>query len=186
MGKGALRAAVVAACATLLSSAAVAHELQVGRTSDNQLALHMDGGPPFFLPQSQFRGFDGYAAAEPGFVSNEDVDPDNNFFPLLAGVDLEFELVAAEPHIQVWNDTGSAPMIVGERYTIGGQLFHNHPIWHSPDGTPNVEYTLQIRLVDLSGQLSDSPVYSIGFIPTPEPAAGLLLVLGAAWALRRR
>ncbi len=162
-----------------------AHELQVGRNETNQIIMHIEGGQPFDLEESPFPGFDGFAASDPGFVALPVDNPGEGIFALPSSADLEFELLAADAHIQVWNDTGSAPMLIGERFTMGQPLFHIHPIWHSPDGTPGEEYGIQVRLHDLSGQLAASNAYTILFSPVPEPTAATMLLIGGIF-LRRR
>lgn len=166
-------------------SSAAAHELLVGRDAANRIVMHSDA-EPFPLDESPFPGFDGFAASDPGFVALGADRPTENIFALPGTADLEFTLIADEPHIQVWNDTGTAPMEIGESFTMGQPLFHVHPIWHSPDGTPGETYTLHIRLHDLSGQLSDSASYPIAFTPVPEPTAAAGLVLAALTVICRR
>lgn len=167
------------------SGPALAHELQVGRNEFNQIIMHIEGGQPFDLDESPFPGFEGFAASDPGFVALPVDNPGEGIFALPSTADLEFELLAADAHIQVWNDTGTAPMLVGERFTMGQPLFHIHPIWHSPDGSPGEEYGIQVRLHDLSGQLAASDAYSILFTPVPEPTAAAVLLLGG-FLMRRR
>ena len=166
--------------------AAVAHQLLVGRNSQNQIVLILDDGPTYDLPLSSLPGFPGFADAEPGFVGNGDDMPADDFFSLPIAADLEFQLVSAQPHIQVWNDTGTAPMTPGQVYHLGMGQFHNHPVWHSPDGTPNEVYSLTIQVRDRTGLLSNSANSTIGFRPVPEPATVGLLVRGAAILARRR
>lgn len=167
-------------------SLAPAHELLVGRNAANQVVMHLVGGPVYDLPLSPFPGIVGFAAADPGFVANGDDNPGEDIFIMPPTSDIEFVLISADPHIAVWNDTGSAPMNIGQVYHIGSGIFHNHPVWQSPDGTPNTVYALAIQLRDRTGQLSDSVVYSIGFRPVPEPGVAALLLAGAAVAARRR
>src|SRR5262245_3764588 len=111
-----------------------AHELLVGRSSSDQILLHIEGEMPFDLGESPFPGFDGFAAADPGWVATDEDLPAEGLFMLPPGSDLEFILLAATPHIRVWNDRGTAPMEIGETFHIGQPLFHSHPIWQSVDG----------------------------------------------------
>lgn len=181
-----------AATATLMlasfwaAPAGRAHELQVGRSESNRIIMHIVGGQPFDLEESPFEGFDGFAASDPGFVALPVDVPADGIFALPETSNLEFELLAADAHIQVWNDTGTAPMVVGERFSMGMPLFHIHPIWHSPDGIPDEAYSLQVRLHDISGQLASSDAYSLLFSPIPEPGAATLILMLGAVALRRR
>ena len=180
-----LRMPVILSLGLATAAQALAHELQVGRNESNQIIMHIEGGQPFDLEESPFPGFDGFAASDPGFVALPVDNPGEGIFALPSTADLEFELLGADAHIQVWNDTGTAPMLVGERFTMGQPLFHIHPIWHSPDGTPGEEYGIHVRLHDLSGQLTASDAYTILFTPVPEPTTAAMLLVGAmAW--RRR
>src|SRR5262245_41215488 len=119
------------AFAGFASEPARAHELLIGRSDTDQIVLHIEGDMPFFLPESIFPGLDGFAAANPGFVSTDEDLPDEGLFIMPGTCDLEFILLAATEHIRVWNDHGSAPMTIGETYHIGQPLFHNHPVWQS-------------------------------------------------------
>jgi hypothetical protein len=88
------------------------------------------------------------------------------------GSDLEFVLLDATPHIQVWNDRGTAPMEIGETYHIGQPLFHSHPIWHSLDGVAGETYSLTVRLRDRNGLLLQSDEYVIEFEVIPAISPG--------------
>lgn len=166
-------AAVTAvACLGIGSGAGWAHELLVGRTAANQILLHIEGETPFELGESNFPGFDGYAAADPGWVATDEDLPEEGMFMLPPACDLEFVLLDATPHIQVWNDTGTAPMQIGEAFHIGQPLFHSHPIWHSPDGVPGELYTLTVRLRDRAGLLSQSDIALIEFEVIPSISPG--------------
>ena len=169
-----------------LAEIAAAHQLLVGRNGANRIVMELDDGPVYDLGPSFIPGIDGFADAEPGFVGNGDDFPAEDFFMIPPTADIEFVLISAEPHIAVWNDTGSAHMLVGETYHVGVGFFHNHPVWHSPDGTPGEVYELEILLRDRAGLLSDSEVYAIGFRPVPEPGMALMLLVGAAAVARRR
>lgn len=169
-----------------LTTAAFAHELQVGRTASNQIVMNILGGQPFDLEESPFPGFDGFAASDPGFVAIVEDDPNTGTLVLPTSSFLKFTLVGIDAGIQIWNDSGSAPMNVGETYTLGQPLFHVHPIWHSPAGIPGNLYDIQIQLFDQTGVLSASPVYTFVFTPVPEPGSLSLLLAPALVILRRR
>jgi hypothetical protein len=149
-----------------------AHELLVGRSSTDQILLHIQGDMPFDLGESPFPGFDGFAEAEPGWVATTEDLPDEGLFLLPGGSDLEFVLIASTEHIRVWNDTGTAPMQIGETYHIGQPLFHNHPIWQSLDGVPGEVYSLTVQLRDRNALLSESEYYVLEFEVTPTIAPG--------------
>lgn len=183
------RALSALSLAASLAPAVLAHDLELGVSSTNQLVMHVLVEQPFDLPVSEFSGFPGYAAADPGFFNAPADDPNNDLFMLPPTADLEFILIASGPHIQIWNDTGSAPMQIGEHYTIGSPFFHVHPLYHSPAGIEGEIYSLQIQIIDLSGQLAASDIYTMTFTPVPEPATSTLLGtlgLGLALRLRRR
>lgn len=171
--------------ATLLIARAGAHELLVGRNAENQIAMHFDD-EAFELPVSEFEGFPGFAAADPGFVATAVDRPGEGLFMLPDTVDLAWTLLAISPELQLLNDNGSGPLGIGESYSLGAPLFHVHPLWHSPTGTPGAEYSLTLRIHDRNEALSDSGEYTLRFTPTPEPASAVLMLLGAAALLRRR
>ncbi len=173
------------ALAALTIDPVFAHELLVSRTPENALRMEMINGPIYHLEPSEFPEFPGFVSFDPGFVALAVDDPGTDRFRLPDASDIEFVLIGAEPHIQVWNDTGTAPMLIGETFSIGAPLFHAHPVWHSPDGTPGEHYHLQIQLRDRAGLVADSPVYTVGFEPVPEPASLALLLIGGALAGRR-
>ena len=162
---------LVLALATLVSAPSSAHELLVGRSAGNQILLILEGEIPYELGESTFPGFDGYAEADPGWVATDEDLPAQGLFMLPPTCDIEFVLLDGTPHIQVWNDTGTAPMQIGETFHIGQPLFHSHPIWQSPDGVPNEIYSLTIRLRDSNGVLTQSVEHVIPFevIPTISP-----------------
>src|ERR1051326_8512371 len=71
-------APIVLGCSWLgtLTHTTMAHELLVGRSGANQIVMHILVPMPFDLEPSPSPGFDGYAAADPGFVSLGADQPD--------------------------------------------------------------------------------------------------------------
>src|SRR5262245_57582022 len=110
---------LIAASAALLvlSSQALAHGINVGRTIENRLAVSFEEPMPFPLDESTFPGVPGFAEAGPGFSSLH--EPEGDLIPLEGLSEIEFVLLAADPGMQVWNDRGDAPLAVGETFYLG-------------------------------------------------------------------
>lgn len=181
-----IRLAAAAGCLTVCN-VALGHELLVSMSANNAIQVELINGPVYELPASEFPEFPGFVDFDPGFVALPVDDPATGRFELPAGSDIEFLLVGADDHIQVWNDTGTAPMNIGDTFSIGVPQFHSHPTWHSPDGTPGEQYNLFIQLRDRNGLVANSPVTTVGFMPVPEPSSLALMVLaGTAIAFSRR
>jgi hypothetical protein len=58
--------------------------------------------------------------------------------------------------MEVWNDTGSGYLGIGESFYIGPAPFDTHPIWNLLGGSPGTAYSLTLRLHDLNGVYPDS------------------------------
>jgi len=181
-----VRWTVTALCILTTGHWSSAHELQVGRNNSNQVAMNILGGQPFEIRESELPGFDGFAAVDPGFVSLLEDDPNTGLFLLPQTSFIKFTLLGIDPGLQIWNDTGTAPMNVGETYTVGIPLFHTHPVWHIPSGAPGNVYAAQIQLFDQSGILSPGPIYTLTFAAVPEPATISLVMLAALTAAYRQ
>ncbi len=73
--------------------------------------------------------------------------------------------------MEVWNDTGSGYMGIGESYYIGVSPFDNHPIWDLVGGSPGIAYSLTLRFHDLSGIYPDSAPLILSFTQAITPVA---------------
>jgi hypothetical protein len=163
-----------------------------------QLAVEYDPGNfPFLLPVAENPLLAGWALDDPGLIALDGPDPeDPDFVPVDATADVAFELLSvSSPALKVWNPLG--PGEAGFEITPGSFLdfagtghFHEHVWWHidaadpaySPAGGP---WEATFRFVDLrtaGGHAASDPI-TVGFVP--EPAAVLLLGLGALLARRR-
>jgi hypothetical protein len=146
-----------------------AHEeavIVVGRSGAGQLKAHLDFEQPVELPPSIFPGISGYAAADLSSFHSADFDePANDFYQLSPAVNLRFVLLAKDPGVEVWNDTGSGYMQTNETFFIGQAPFDTHPIWNIVSGTPGNTYSLTLKLRDLNGVYSDSALFILSFTP---------------------
>lgn len=139
-----------------LRASAQEEEIHLGRTAAGQLKVEVKFTQPLPLPLSVYPGITGYATANVGLHSIIFDDPTNDFFQPLTSADLRFILVAKDPGMEVWNDTGSGYMGIGESYFIGPPPFDNHPVWNLPGGSPGTTYSLTLRFHDVNGVYPDS------------------------------
>jgi hypothetical protein len=148
-------------------SQAFAHEeeILVGRTATGEIHLHMDFDQPVVLPLSIFPGINGYAFGELAFHSTSLDEPAEDFFQLSTATNLRFILLAKDPGMEVWNDTGSGFMATNEMFQIGVAPFDTHPIWNLVNGTPGNSYSLTLKVIDLNGVYSDSDPFVLNFTP---------------------
>src|SRR5471030_2293146 len=82
-------------------------EVLAGRSAAGQLKVDVDFTQPLVLAASVFPGISGYATGELGFHSTILDDAANDFFQLSTAADFRFILLAKDPGMEVWNDTGS-------------------------------------------------------------------------------
>lgn len=134
-------------------------ELTIGRNAAGQLALGFDFGTPIHLAPSIFPGVQGYAFAHPGVHSLPFEEPEEDLFMLNPSCVIVMELVSADPGVQVWNDTGSAPMTPGQAYFIGTPVFDAHPLWNIHAGTAGGVYGIRLKVRDLMGFHAESDVF---------------------------
>lgn len=137
----------------------------VGRSVAEELNIDSDFAQPVELPVSIFPGISGFATGELAFHSTVLDDPENDFFQLSTTADFRFVLLAKDPGIEVWNDTGSGFMGVGDAFFIGPAPFDSHPIWNLLDGTPGKTNSLTLKLRDLNGVYPDSAPFVLSFTP---------------------
>ena len=170
---------VQAACPCLAHEEAV---IVAGRTGAGQLVADADFDQPVGLQPSIFPGIPGYATGELAFHSTILDDPADDFFQLSnGGADIRFVLLAKDPGIEVWNDTGSAFMQVNDRFFIGSAPFDVHPIWNLVSGTPGHAASLTLKLIDLKHVYSDSEPFVLSFTPaTAQPTLASTTSLSAS------
>jgi hypothetical protein len=147
-------------------------EIDVGRTAGGLLKVDIEFTQPLELEASIFPGISGYATGEMGMHSIFFDDPTNDFFQLSTAADFRFILVAKDPGMEVWNDTGSGYMGIGDTFFIGPPIFDTHPIWNIVSGTPGNTYSLTLKLRDLNGIYPDSDPFVLSFTPAVPLGAG--------------
>jgi hypothetical protein len=161
-------------------SPALAHEeqvLSVGRNAAGEVIVDSDFPQPVELPLSIFPGISGYAFGELAFHSTILDEPDEDFFQLSTAADFRFVLLAKDPGIEVWNDTGSGYMATNATFFIGSAPFDSHPIWNIVNGVPGNSYSLTLKLRDVNGVYPDSEPFVLSFMPVEiRPLIGIALV----------
>ena len=161
--------AAIGASVALRTSAE--EEILAGRTTAGQLKVEVDFAQPLPLSASIYPGITGYATGDLGFHSTVLDDPANDFFQLSTSADFRFILLAKDPGMEVWNDTGSGYLGIGESFYIGPSPFDTHPIWNLLGGSPGTAYSLTLRLHDLNGVYPDSAPVTLRFTQAITPVA---------------
>jgi len=140
-------------------------ELVVGRSAAGELKVERHFTQPVELHESIFPGISGFATGELAFHSTLLDEPDEDFFQLSPAADFRFVLLAKDPGVEVWNDTGSGFMATNTTFFIGSAPFDAHPIWNIVSGTPGNSYSLTLKLRDLNGVYQDSEPFVLSFTP---------------------
>lgn len=163
-----------------ISSPALADEdeILVGHNVAGQLKIDIEFTQPLELEASIFPGISGYATGLVGFHSTVLDDPANDFFQLSTAADFRLILVAKDPGMEVWNDTGSGYMGIGELFYVGPPPFDTHPIWNLVTGTTGNSYSLTLKLHDLNGVYSDSASFTLSFTPVQIPRPQINIARG--------
>src|SRR5262249_34738900 len=139
-----------------------AHGISIGRSAAGQLRIVIEVSMPAPIPPSIFPGITGWANAEPGLASAELDEPAQDLFQLDPGSDVEFELVAFDPGIQI---VTSHVWVPGETLEFGPPVFDEHLVFDIYNGSVGFTYAIQIRVRDLSGLYTDSDVVTLQFTP---------------------
>jgi hypothetical protein len=141
-------------------------EIHVGRNMSGQLKVEV-GFSLLGLEASVFPGVSGYATGAAGIHSADFDEPGNDFFQLSPAADSRFVLLAKDAGMEVWNDTFTGFMAVGDNFFIGQAPFDTHPIWNIVNGTPGKSYSLTLKVRDLNGIYTESEPFTLSFTPTP-------------------
>lgn len=149
----------------IASQALAEEEILVGRTAAGQLKVDVGFTQPLVLEASVYPGISGYATGALGLHSTLFDDTNNDFLQLSPAADFRFILLAKDPGMEVWNDTGSGYMGIGESFFIGQAPFDNHPIWNIVTGTAGNVYSLTLKLRDINGIYPDSTPFVLSFTP---------------------
>jgi hypothetical protein len=158
---------LAAAIASGVSIAVGEDEIHVGRSAAGQLVVHADIPAPIVLPASIFSGITGYATGEVGMHTVSFDEPDEDIFQVSTAARFQFVLLSKDHGVEVWNDTGSGFMNVGEAYRVGQAPFDVHPVWNIVNGTPGQSYSLTMKFQDVNGVHSESAPFVMSFTPVP-------------------
>lgn len=140
-------------------------EILVGHSAAGQLKVDPGFTQPLELEVSIFPGISGYATGLLGMHSSDLDEPGNDFFKLSTAANLRFILLAKDPGMEVWNETGSGYMGIGETFLVGQPPFDTHPIWNLVAGPPGTAYSLTLKLRDLNGVYQESAPFLLSFTP---------------------
>ena len=140
-------------------------EVLAGRSAAGLLKVNVEFTPPLELEASIFPGISGYATGEVGVHSTILDDAASDFYQLSTAADFRFILLAKDPGMEVWNDTGSGYMATNDAFNIGPPPFDSHPIWNLVNGTPGHAYSLTLKLHDVNGVYADSAPFVLSFTP---------------------
>jgi hypothetical protein len=152
---------------SLAPPAGAEEEITVGRSAAGQIKVDLELAQPLPLDPSVFPGITGYATGELGLHSTILDFPTNDFFQLSPAGDFRLILLAKDPGMEVWNDTGSGFMGIGESFFVGPAPFDTHPVWNLVAGTAGNTYSLTLKLHDLNGVYTDSDPFVLSFTPRP-------------------
>lgn len=196
-----MRHTLPAAALALLTTAAAAHPFgwriskDAGEPGQGALQIeflwhmhHMMNNP---LPA----GFDGWIDDDLAFEEFLANDPARDIYRIDAGVKLALEVIDFDPGVKL-RTTGDLASFVdapGQQWSVGtgGTSFFTYPTWHidptTPGWQPQATYAASFRLLDLTGTLDPSPIYTFLMDPVPAiPAPGVLALLAPLALARRR
>lgn len=166
----------------------------VGVDGSGKLDIEMDLDEVFEFEEFFSDGsLNGYISDAPGFTALDEDEPDEDFYMLDAGADIQWVLVGtSDSEMQVYNPFFDTPsMANGESFALGMGDFDTHPFWFLNTDDPSfdpakMEWSVDFMVRDdgTTGY-ADSDVFTIRFaIPAPSSAAALLV--GAGFMGRRR
>lgn len=145
------------------------NEITVGRSAAGRLKVELEFAQPIVLEPSIFPGIAGYATGQFGVHSALFDEPANDFFQLSGAADIRLLLVAKDPGMEVWNDTGTAFLGTNGTFLLGIAPFDTHPLWNLISGSPGQEYALTLKIHDLNGIHAESAPFAVSFTASPPP-----------------
>ncbi len=165
-------------------------DLVVGRTGAGQLSIESGAfGRHFPLPPVSGL-VNGFALDEPGILTLEADEPEEDFFQLAAGANIRFDLVSISPAMKIYTPGFADTLdMAGETWTLGSAPFHEHPTWHidSDDAAYNasqLKWQVTFRVIDTgTTAYAPSPDYTMIFtnvdstIPAMSARGAIVLVL---------
>ncbi len=168
-----------------------ADDVVIGVSSTGQLVVEFAADGQFPLPAIGLLLF-GFGDDDPGFLSIDKDEPDEDIFMLGAGANIALEVIAFDDALKLWRP-GFAGFLTnpGDLWNIGAAPFDAHPYWHidstdagfvAPPG--QTRWSATFRLLD-SGSTGYAPSDPITVTFTPEPGSLGLLAMGAFAILRR-
>ena len=157
----------------------------VGRTGAGQLAVEFDIAELIELPPASGL-IQGWAAADTDIMNLKSKKPEEDFFVLDSGAQIIFELVSIDPAFKLWSPGfGSLLDTPADEFVLGTSDFDIHLTFHIDTEDlafdPSVDtFAVGFRLRDdgVTGYAPSSTM-TANFIAVPEPAALLLLSVGA-------
>lgn len=162
----------------------------IGRTPllDSVLAAEVPEEPVLLEPTAP-GALPGWSGAEPGFEALEEDEPNEDFWVLEAGVQVELEVLGLGNGLRMF-DSAFNELTVGDTWLLGDEALHLHGLFLidaavNPDPLVTPGF-LEFELHDLSATPGYGPseAYTVQFIP--EPSTAVLLVCGAVMLGGRR
>jgi hypothetical protein len=156
---------VTAACGMFNNAAWAINTIRVGKNFAGQLKVLLDYTPPAPVLSSSNPNVAGWASDRLGFVSIFTDDVFNDLHPLPANSSINLVVVGGDVQMHVYNPAGSAHVPVGGTWPLGVPYFDQHPLWHISPGAYGNAYSIELKLHDSTGQVTDSDVFTLKFAP---------------------
>ena len=135
-----------------------------------------------------------FGTIEPGWDGEGTDRPEDGAYALLSDTGVALQRDRFDPGFSMYTH-GLTPILEtdGASHVFEGEpespdlLWHEHLTFMADPGTPiGTILTADFTLVDTDGLHADSAPFTLSYVVVPEPASGLLLLLGAAGAWHRR
>lgn len=139
----------------------------------------------------------GWLSDAPGFEALEADEPDEEFFMLASGAQIQLVGVDLDAAMFVRAATLGTPVRISPspalgELLLGDEALHTHAIWHIDSSAPGYDSLQTIwsgtfKFVDVATTgYGESEPFTLRFAAVPEPASIGLLAMGGMWFVQRR